>query len=468
VGSAVERRAPTPSRTAREALVALAACLSVGVASVTLSLAVPLRAMGGDTVPGRLGAAVFACKASFDLREVDWLAAAVDMGRRPYFVLPARSGEVVSMYGPAPAVLGAPFLEGLEPGSIVTDRDLARAARVGAAMAVGVAAMLLAAALCARTTTLRAALLALAVVGSVAGAGALGEALSQQTALVVPLTVALATLAWSEWRRGALLLATPAALVVAFFVRPASSFVLLALGAAWCLAWREHGRGRGWLAAALALAIVVALPQAAWCLSAWGHVLPTGQITSTAAATSDGVVFVLRPGAVAGALAGLVASPARGLLWFAPLLLVALVMAARRGDGGARLIALGCVGQMLLIASWRMWWGGWTYGPRLLDEAIWMAPWLVVSSPGTRDLSSRVALAASGAVTVVVGLLGAARYDGAWDLRRDPDRHAEALWDVRDAPIAALARGESITATDAPPGPYAYCVDRALVLVRPR
>jgi hypothetical protein len=377
-------------------------------------------------------------------------------------VLPARDGALVSMYGPAPALLGAPFLESLEPGAMLSDRDLAARSRLGAALSVGVAITLLACALCARIAAGPATLLALTVGASFAGAGTLGQAPWQQTALLVPLAAAIATIAWARWRDGLLLVATPALLAVAFFVRPAASLLLLALGATWLLEWRAQRRGLVSLAAAAALAIVLALPEAAWALVHWGHVLPTGQLTSTAASMSDGRVFEARPGAVAVALAGLLVSPARGVLLFAPLLLVALYAAIRSSDRAARLLAAGVVAHLVLIAVWRDGWGGLAFGPRLLAEAVWVAPWMIASAWPIASRGARAVLAASAAVTAAVGLLGAFRYDAAWDIRRDPDHHHDALWDLRDSPLAAVVRGESANAIDAPSGPYAYCVDRAL------
>jgi hypothetical protein len=441
---------------------ALNACVAAGVACAALALAVPLRAMGGDTVPGRYGAAVFACRGGFDLREVDWIAAAAGAGHRPYYVLPARDGALVSMYGPAPALLGAPFLESVEPGALLSDRDLAARSRLGAALSVGLAITLLAGALCARIAALPATLLVLTIGASFAGAGTLGQAPWQQTALLVPLTAAVATVAWARWRGGLLLVATPALLAVAFFVRPAASLLLLALGATWLLEWRAQGRGPSWLAGAAALALVLVLPEVAWSLAHRGSILPMGQLTSTAASMSDGRVFEARPGMVATALAGLLVSPARGVLLFAPLLLVAVYVAVRSGDRAARLLAVGVVAHLVLIAVWRDWWGGLAFGPRLLAEAVWVAPWMIARAWPISWRSGRVFLAASAAVTVVVGLLGALRYDAAWDIRRDPDHHHEALWDLGDSPLLALARGESTSAIDAPPGPYVYCLERAL------
>jgi hypothetical protein len=111
------------------------------------------------------------------------------------------------------------------------------------------------------------------------------------------------------------------------------------------------------------------------------------------------------------------------------------------------------------------WWGGWAFGPRMLTEAVWLGPLLVVPIPASRI--QRTLLVGTGIVTVAVGLLGTFRWEiGAWDLRRDPDLHHEALWDALDSPLVAMLRGGSIPTIDAPKGPYEYCVSRALRTVR--
>ena len=83
-----------------------------------------------------------------------------------------------------------------------------------------------------------------------------------------------------------------------------------------------------------------------------------------------------------GAAAGTMVSPGRGLLIYLPLTAVAVFLAAaywRRLP--SRLVAGVCLGALLshwmVIASFRNWWGGESYGPRLFSDAL---PWIFVLS----------------------------------------------------------------------------------------
>jgi hypothetical protein len=76
-------------------------------------------------------------------------------------------------------------------------------------------------------------------------------------------------------------------------------------------------------------------------------------------------------------LEGVLISPSRGLLVFMPTVLVIayLVVRYRVTLLNRRLALLATVSimvQLIMVASWRNWWGGWSYGPRLLLGTI---PW---------------------------------------------------------------------------------------------
>jgi len=83
-------------------------------------------------------------------------------------------------------------------------------------------------------------------------------------------------------------------------------------------------------------------------------------------------------------LLGLLASPGRSLILFVPwvLLMIPLLMhAIRKRDQLTLGMSLGMLVFIALHASWREWYGGWSYGPRLLMPiipivAVLVAPWL--------------------------------------------------------------------------------------------
>jgi hypothetical protein len=391
------------------------------------------------------------------------MAANAATDRLPYYAARGRDGAVVSVFGPGPAVLGAPFMEGLEKGSIITDAELQTRARHAAALAVALAATLLAGALCARTRPTRAAGLALAAALSFAGVPTLGQGLWQQTVSIVPLMAAVATWAWASWRGGAALALTPGLLAMTALARPNGLFLVLAVATCWALAVHAHPRRLVLIAVGFPLALLMALPQLVWNASHFGD--PLALHAYIESHTGGGAVLRLDPAALAVGALGLIASPARGLFFYAPALLVALFAGLRGGDRDARILSVGIVLHVAVVAAYRQWWGGWVFGPRMLADAVWLGPLAVVALlPSSRGL--RGALLAAGLVTVAIGLLGTFRYDGSvWDLRRDPDAHHDALWDIVDSPMAAMVLRSRVAIVDAPPGPYVYCGEPALQTV---
>jgi len=79
-------------------------------------------------------------------------------------------------------------------------------------------------------------------------------------------------------------------------------------------------------------------------------------------------------------LYGVLLSPSRGLLVFSPVVLIPLYLTIRYWkvlpERRLAILALVIVGiHLVMLSSWITWWGGGSYGPRLLLEAV---PWLVL------------------------------------------------------------------------------------------
>ncbi len=135
-----------------------------------------------------------------------------------------------------------------------------------------------------------------------------------------------------------------------------------------------------------AVLIVVPIVAAAGALFGWrkAAILALGPIAWAAAFVAKNIATVGTPfstfqtyytGDVLAGAWGLIADPARGLVWFAPLLLVAIagwfVPARDRADrvagwGSAAIFVL----YFLVSAAWADWRGGSSYGPRLLVPAL--------------------------------------------------------------------------------------------------
>jgi hypothetical protein len=91
---------------------------------------------------------------------------------------------------------------------------------------------------------------------------------------------------------------------------------------------------------------------------------------------------------IAATLPAIVISPSRGLLVFVPTVPMVLYLVARYWkalDRRLAILALAIIfGNLLLVASYPDWWGGWCYGPRLLTGTI---PWFVLlAALGCRGL----------------------------------------------------------------------------------
>jgi hypothetical protein len=139
-------------------------------------------------------------------------------------------------------------------------------------------------------------------------------------------------------------------------------------------------------------------------------------------------------------LAGVFFSPGRGLFLYSPILLFSLVGMAMiwRAPGNLLLkyLSLAPLPLILLVGKWGMWWGGHSYGPRLLAD---LSPifCLYLYLPFERSASKallRYSLVALSAVSIGLHTLGAFS-DGSWDkLPTDIDSHPERLWSLTESP----------------------------------
>jgi len=442
----------------------VAACLAAASLAFCACILAPLRPQGTDTVPGRVGAVALSCSGSFDLRSIDWLADLTAKRQVPYYALAADDDRLVSTFGRAPAVLGAASMAFLQPGQRVTDRLLQRQARYAAALALALAAGLLCLGLLAVAAPLPAFLVSATVALSCAGAATLGQALWQQTPALPVLAAALACLAWGK-KQPWLLLPVPALLAVLVLLRPPALLLAAGMGAAWLVALQpiaERGRIALW---SVALAALAAMPLIFANLADYGSPLPLGQSVMNAALAPDGRALSLDPKRFVPGLGGLLLSPGRGLLLYAPLAVLGLLLACKRRDAFLRALAVGAVLHLLLISTFFRWTGGVTFGPRLLAELIWLAAFLALAAGAWQG---KRLLVAALLWTAAVGLLGLLRFDPRlWELR-----HLEqpaALWQVLDSPLVALATRPMprYSIGDAPPGPFRYCAPRPLVAWTP-
>jgi hypothetical protein len=148
---------------------------------------------------------------------------------------------------------------------------------------------------------------------------------------------------------------------------------------------------------------------------------------------------------------GLLFSPARGLLVYSPVLGFAAYGAVRvfRGSRWTALrpFTVGALVIFVLYAKWTVWWGGWTYGPRLLLDVVPVACLLLLpawESVATRS-AGRVVFGVALGWSVLTAWLGACVYDlHGWNAReayrvKEPRSGAVAVVFDRDAAASTAA-----------------------------
>jgi len=146
---------------------------------------------------------------------------------------------------------------------------------------------------------------------------------------------------------------------------------ILLIPAAIALVWWLRSRKRpiaiGLLLAAAGFAIPL-MSLGAYNYARFGHLLETGYGAEAQAFGGDPLEGFL----------GLLMSPGRGLFWFVPWSIIALISLKtlwKRHNAAAIYIFGSLIALMALYSPWHMWEGGWCYGPRFL---VPIAPLLLV------------------------------------------------------------------------------------------
>jgi hypothetical protein len=254
-----------------------------------------------------------------------------------------------------------------------------------------------------------------------------GHALFQHGPALFFLTGALALIVAA--RPWTVALAGPC-LALAVLTRPTNVF--LAAPLAFVVAVRHTRR----LPAFVALGAIPVLLHALYCWRYLGTPWSTGQNVPAGNFAGD---------AWQG-LAGLLVSPSRGLLVFSPFLVFAIPAAgaAFRRSGEDRLLeralALGSVAVLALYARWVLWWGGHSFGYRLITELA--MPLVVLIAFDWRRIRASRAATAIFAVTlawsVFVQALGGWVFPSHFNYRVDQEPWT--LWNLRESEIPLLLR----------------------------
>lgn len=138
---------------------------------------------------------------------------------------------------------------------------------------------------------------------------------------------------------------------------------------------------------------------------------------------------------------GLLFSPTRGLFVYSSVLLLSLLGIGKIWKTGPILLkalSLGPLPILLVYSKWFMWWGGHSFGPRMLADLTPIFCFFLY--PLCDHLERRRLL--KGTFFLLAGLsisahaLGAFFYDGRWDRVAEIDRNYPRLWSWKGSPLA--------------------------------
>jgi hypothetical protein len=244
------------------------------------------------------------------------------------------------------------------------------------------------------------------------------QALWKHTPAALMVAAGLALLLWPAAARPPPLLVGLSGLPLTLSVWCRENLLLVVAAAAVYLLW---SRGRASALFFAAFAAVPAVALAALNLAYFGTAWHSGTLAhGVAVARASGVDAWDTP--LWRGLYGLLLSPSRGLLIYAPVFLASgwgAWLGVRSGERPAYAFLL--AGAVLAIApslKWHYWWGGAGYGPRLMMDAT---PFLcLLALPVWPRLAARPVLAALALTlalfSAAVQGIGASKYDGlAWD-----------------------------------------------------
>jgi hypothetical protein len=421
---------PRHRRAADGALVAGAALIVYLANGATLP--------SGDTVPARYLPLSLWREADLDLDEFPFLY----RPERPYW-LASVNGRMVSEYPVAPAILAAPVYALSALGGVRADSRFVLEVEKLAAAAI-TAASVFVVVLLVRQFSSAAMSVAIAVVYAI-GTSSLStssQALWQHGPVQLAIAAALYGLARARgeprWLLGA-----GFAMGAAVVCRPPTVLIVTPL-AAWAVL-RLGARGAVLCAAGAAPAVAFQL---------WYNAVYFGQLSRTQFPMLEPALWSTP---LWHGLAGVLVSPGRGLLVYSPVLALALVGGALAwrcgGDGLLRAASVGAVASVVLNSKWLMWWGGHSYGPRLLADILPALALLL--APAERLLAERrllrVVFASAAAWSIFAHGAGVFGDGHRWSAYPDVNRFPERLWAWRDSPPHAAVRG---------------LVDRAMIAVR--
>ena len=387
----------------------------------------------GDTVPASYLPISILREFNFNLDEFSFLYD--ENGRRRYtfvgdlpFFLRYRDGHYLSVYPPGPALLALPvYVIPVIGGMPATSAWIPRLEKLSATLITALSVLFLLWTLRGLTAERWALMIASVYAFGTSSLSISSQALWQHGPSQFFLALSLYLLV-KGMRETRYIPYVGFTLASSILMRPTDTLIVLPMG---LYILRQHRGmvGKSLLCALPPLAFLLFYNYASFGLIAGGYGAETLDATSSAWRTP------LWEG-----LFGLLFSPGRGLLIYSPIFILALVgivMAWTSGPCLFRYVSIGPLLVVLLYSKWGTWWGGWSYGPRLLAD---LAPILCLFLfPVGRQMDRwrplRAGFIMLALLSVGCHVLGAFWYDSRWDALMDTDQHPERLWQWRNSPL---------------------------------
>jgi hypothetical protein len=259
------------------------------------------------------------------------------------------------------------------------------------------------------------------------------RALWQHGPLILMLVITMLILLAAQ-RRASLVQYASLPLALSFVIRPTAGIPIAVFTTYVLICYRP------WFWRYALWAACIAIPWIAYNVLTWGSILPPYYIllasgTAPAANSTFGE-----------ALVGNLFSPARGLFIFSPVLLLAIGgfwLAMRIRDERALHMTFGLVVVLhwLLVSHFSPWWGGYSFGPRIMSDVLpFLAYFVAFTVQWCLARPSRVRLPAIGVIAGLAALSMFIHAQGAlrwpphlWNaFPTDIDTHPARLWDWND------------------------------------
>lgn len=140
------------------------------------------------------------------------------------------------------------------------------------------------------------------------------------------------------------------------------------------------------------------------------------------------------------ALLGLLLSPSRSILIYSPIIILPILYSLTMFRSNTSIIyfigILMMVSLFLINAFWPCWWGGWSYGPRILTDMVYISVILAIMIVGSAQQNRRkkmiVFMMLLFAIGVFINLPGMYnQYTRSWNAFPDIDKYPQACFDWR-------------------------------------